>query len=513
MSGPSPAPPEAGARGELAFVARESSWAGILGLAGAGLRYLNTLILTRLLGTAAYGIFALANTIVAVLAMPASLGLQTATVHFVAAGAGRREWGRLRWVIRASVGLVLVSGLFWGALVFFSAPWSSTTLFRKPELALPLAGLAFSLPFLGLANVFGGSLQGMRQIRAKVILDRIAHPLVFSLLLLAAGLISRTLELAAAAFVAASLVVALWGAVRLVRGLGTIPAPAAPAPAFWKDLLVFSTPVMALNLLNFLVLWSDVLVMGIYRPAAEVGIYQVASRLALAVNMPLEALNSSLAPNFSAMHSRRDAAGLRTVYQTSTRWIFLLSSLVFLVLVFGGRPVLWVFGRDFQEGYLALTLLAAGQLISSSMGANGTLITQTGYPAINLANVLFLGLLNLGLMFWLVPLFGATGAAAAAAVSLAVVNLARTLEIRLLFKISPWDRTFSKPLAVFALAAGAGGAAWWLAGEWAGLVAGPPVFLLAWWLAGPEPADRDLLRRGIYFFSSFLSSRKQSSGV
>lgn len=482
-------------KGDLAFVARESGYAGFLGIAGAGLRYLNALILTRLLGAAAYGLFALANTILTVVSMPASMGLQTSTVHFVAAHAGRKQWGRLRWVIRASFWLVLCSSLAWTLLVLFSAPWSSKVLFEKEKLVLPLAGLALSLPLLGLTNVCAGSLQGLRKIRAKVILDRVGQPLVFSVFLVAGWFFFRTMEFVLACFLVSTLLVLIWGAVSLARSMKSVPVADDPVVPFWRDLLVFSTPVMSLNLLNFLVLWSDVLVMGVYRSAAEVGIYHIASRLAVVVNIPLEALNSSLAPNFSALHSRGEMEGLKRIYHTSTRWIFLLSAGVFLLLVFGGRPVLWAFGRDFQAGFLAMGLLAVGQLISSSMGANGTLITQTGYPVVNLINVLFLGIVNLGLTFLLVPRYGATGAASAAAISLALVNIARSIEIWCIFKISPWDRTFFKPLSGFALAFISGCCAWWLAGPAAALVAGPPTFVLFWWLSGPEAEDLDLLRK------------------
>ncbi len=496
---------------DVRFVAREGSVAGVLALVGAAARYGNMAVLTRVLGKAAYGDFALANTVVSLLGMAANMGLPVSTVQFVASASGTRNWGRVRWVLRAALRLVVLSSVVWAAIVLVAAPWGARTIFDKPRLALPLMGLAVALPLLGIHAVAASGLQGLRDIRAKVILERIAHPVIFSVLLVA-GFAFRSLGFVLAAFVLASVAVAALGATWLARRVRELPGPpppdaadgaGAPPPGRVGELLRFSTPVLFLNLLNYLILWSDVLVMGMFRSSAEVGVYQVASRLGVAVNMPTEALNTSLAPSYADAHGRGDRAGMTRTFHTSTRWIFALSALVFLGIVFGGPAILRVFGSDFVAGYLAVGLLAAGQLFSAACGTNGMLLTMTGRPHVNLINALLLGGLNLGLNFLLVPRYGATGAAFSAALSWALVNVARCVEIWFIFRLVPWDRTFLKPLAAFGLGCGAGGAVLALLRPVLGPIATAVpaaaaaglVFAGVLWAAGLEPEDRDLLAR------------------
>ncbi len=484
---------------DVRFVAKEGGWAGLLGAAGAACRYLNSILLARVLGSAGYGLFALASTVVMMAAMPANMGLPVSSVHFVAASAARRDWATLRWVVAASLRVVVVSSLAWTVLVLLAAPWGSRALFAKEGLALPLAGLALALPLLGLNAVAGGCLQGLKEIRAKVIVDRIAHPAIFSALLLALfvprSAATRSLPWVLAAFFLAAAVVAVLSGRWLARRMATVPPAEAPAPRRWRELFAFATPVMFLNLLNHFVLWADVLVMGVYRSAAEIGIYAVASRLGTAVNMPTEALNTSLAPSYAGMHGRSDAAGLERTFHTSTRWIFSLSALIALVVVFGGRPLLRLFGSDFEAGHLPLALLAAGQLASAAMGTNGMLLTMTGYPHINLVNAACVALASLGLNALLVPAYGATGAAAAGASSLALINAVRCVEIWFMFRLVPWDRTILKPVAAFVLAAAAGGAVYATLGGVPAAAVAVAVFAGAWWLLRPEPEDRELLGR------------------
>ncbi|MCU0254728.1 MAG: oligosaccharide flippase family protein [Acidobacteria bacterium] len=486
---------------DVRFVAKEGGWAGLLGTAGAAARYLTSILLARVLGSSGYGLFALASTVVNLLAMPANMGLPVSSVHFVAASAARRDWAGLRWIVAASLRIVAVSSVLWAAVVILAAPWGSLALFDKDGLAVPLAGLALALPLLGLNAVAGGCLQGLKEIRAKVIVEKLAHPVIFSALLLALiavpGGAGRTLPWVLAAFFVAAAAVAVLSGRWLARRMAAVPPADGPPVRRGRELFAFATPVMLLNLLNQFVLWSDVLVMGVYRSAAEIGVYHVATRLGTAVNMPTEALNTALAPSYAGMHGKGDRAGLERAFHASTRWIFTLSALIALVVVLAGRPLLRLFGAEFEGGHLPLTLIALGQLASGSMGTNGMLLTMTGYPHINLVNAAVVAAISLGLNALLVPAYGATGAAAAGATSLALINAVRCAEIWVMFRMVPWDRTIWKPVAAFVLAGAVGAGVFFALGGLPAAFLAVAIFAGTWWILGPEPEDRELVSRAL----------------
>lgn len=481
----------------LGATARQGVWAGALNLLGLGVRYLNTLLLARILGPWVYGLFAYANTVVTVVTVPASLGFPTALVHFIAGARETQRWGRLRWFVTTCFRLAAALSLLSALALFFASGITAQRILKNPGYILPLAGLSLALPALVLFNLASGGLQGLRAIREKVFVERVAHPLLFCALLLGVASFHRSLESVMACFWAASLPVLALGLFLFARRYRRLP-PGEPVPAggCWRDLVRFSVPVLFLQLLNYLILWSDVLVMGLFASPSEVGIYTVASRLATAVNMPTEALSASLAPSFSALTETGDQKTLGHLYRTSTRWIFLSSTAIALGLILGGKPVLHAVRPEYAAGFAALVILSLGQAFSGSFGANGTLITMTGHPKVNLVNAAFFGLGNLGLMFLLVPRHGALGAASAAALSLALVNVVRALEIWALLRIAPWDRSLLKPLAALLLAA-AGGAAALLLHPLAGLAAGLPLYALLWYLLGPAPEERELVAKAL----------------
>ena len=475
-------------------VAREGGWAGIFNLFGAAIRYGNNIILTRLLGAKLYGLYALANTVVTVITIPSSLGLPTSMVHFVASYAETGRWDKLRWVLKAAFRVVFFSSLLGVILVLALSPWASHSVFRKDGLLMPLSGLAVALPFLSLYTVCSGGLQGLKAIRGKVFIERIAHPLFFSILLVVGGFWFRTLEYVLVCFFVAAAAVLGLGLFWLMRRLKAIPAP-APAPPDWKHLLSFSTPVMFMQFLNYFILWSDILVMGIFWDAKEVGIYAIASRLATAVSMPTEALGASLAPSFSGLTGKGDMAGLKRLFHTSTRWTLLLAGILCTGLVLGGLPILHVFGKDFQAGFWALCILAGGQMFSACFGANGILITMSGHPKANMFNALFIGLGNLGLQLLLVPRYGAVGAATAAMLSMVILNITRAVELGFLLRLAPWDRTVRKPFAVLGVTALVGAASFRAFGPLPAMVLGLAAFAGTWVLLRPEAEDLDMLAR------------------
>jgi O-antigen/teichoic acid export membrane protein len=493
-----PEPPSASPSGvdssAVRSVAREGGWAGIFNLFGAVIRYGNNIILTRLLGAKLYGLYALANTVVTVITIPSSLGLPTSMVHFVASYAETGKWDKLRWVLKAAFRAVFFSSILGAILVLALSPWASHALFKKDGLLLPLSGLAVALPFLALYLVCSGGLQGLKAIRGKVFIERIAHPLFFSVLLVAGGFWFRSLEYVLVCFFLAAGGVLALGLFWLARRFKAIPAPAPAAPD-WKHLLSFSMPVMAMQFLNYFILWSDILVMGMFWDAKEVGIYAIASRLATAVSMPTEALGASLAPSFSGLTGKGDMAGLKRLFHTSTRWTMLLAGVLCTGLVLGGLPILHVFGKDFRAGFWALCILAGGQMFSACFGANGILITMSGHPKANMANAIFIGLGNLGLQLFLVPRFGAVGAATAAALSMVVLNVTRAVEIAFLLKLGPWDRTIRKPFAVLGVTALAGWAAFRAFGPLPAMLLGLGAFAATWLLLGPEAEDLDMIGR------------------
>lgn len=473
------------------FAVKEGTFAYIYTIFGAIVRYGNNLILTRILGASNFGLYSLANTIVSVITIITSFGFPSSIVHFVAKEKEKGNIGSMLWFIKKTLKFtLLISTLLMLMLLIFSK-FIAFNFYKKEGLFIPLIGLSLSIPFISLYNVKSSILQGFMQIRKRVFLEKIAHPLFYSTLLLILLFFRRDFYIVLFFFVLSALIVFILSSYWVREVLKNFSVEGYNEQHY-RELFSFSLPVLFLNFLSFFVLQSDIIVMGLFLEPREVGIYAIASRLALGVGMPADSLGASLAPHYSALTGKNDREGLSSLYKTSTRWIFTFSSLISLILLFGANLILSLFGKDFSEGRLILFILTFGQLFSAAFGTNGTLITQSGHPKLNLFNALMVGSLNLVLLFYLVPRIHSIGAAFASASSLVLLNILRSLEIGYVLRISPFNKTILKPLISLILSLIVG-FTFFTYSEILSLIMAPLFFIIILVLLRFEKEDKEIL--------------------
>ena len=101
-------------------------------------------------------------------------------------------------------------------------------------------------------------------------------------------------------------------------------------------------------------------------------------------------------------------------------------------------------------------LLSAGQLVSTLVGSAGYLLIMTGRPKLELANTVLFVLLKVALGVVLIPRWGLLGAAVSTGLSVALLNLTRLIEVRILTGVHPYSTKYLKLLSA-GLVSGLGG--------------------------------------------------------
>jgi O-antigen/teichoic acid export membrane protein len=140
------------------------------------------------------------------------------------------------------------------------------------------------------------------------------------------------------------------------------------------------------------------------------------------------------APKFSELYHTGRMDDLFHVARKSSKLIFWTTAPILITLVLFGRPLLGLFfGEDFTVAYVALIMLAIGQLVNSVCGSTGYFMNMTGHQNA-FRNIMFCSaLINITLSLALIPRFGMNGAAFAGMVSLASWNIYTLIYIRVKF--------------------------------------------------------------------------------
>jgi O-antigen/teichoic acid export membrane protein len=407
-------------------------------LTGAGLSFLFSILLARLIGASGVGLYFLATAVVDIGATISRLGLENVGLRFASIAYSRGDLGTLAALYRTSMGLTVGAGIAIALPIWSIVSYLPLGGDRAPELRAEFPLLVCALVPFALLIIQAEFLKGI----GASSIGTFAHAVVLPLLLLAGGTALWLLNAATlhgifltyviVAFISMISAVAVWN--WLLPGIWREPG------AFDKRrLLRTSMPVLLVTSINLVMGWTDILVLGICADAKQVGIYGISTRIALLAAFVLGAINIVVAPQFAALHAEGNVAALRRLAQQSAFWTSVVAAPALLVLVLVPDLILQLFGPQFKEGAWALRILAVGQFVNLATGPVGTLLLMTGHEKLMRNNVAASAALNLLGNLALVPPYGAVGAAASTAFSLAFMNIVSWILVRKKLHINIMD--------------------------------------------------------------------------
>jgi O-antigen/teichoic acid export membrane protein len=398
-------------------------------VAGAGLGFLLSIMLARLVGVAGVGLYFLAITIVDISATISRLGLESAGMRFASIAHGRGDRGGLAALYRNSMSLVLAAGTAIALPVWLIVSHLGLGGEMEPEFRAELPLLIFAVAPVALLVIQAEFFKAVGSTATGTFSQAVVPPLLLLagsivLWLLGAGTVHAvflTYVIVAIASVTLAMVTWHW---RL--------------PGIWRErgsfdigrLLRTSMPLLLVNSMTLMLGWTDIVVLGMWRDAAEVGIYGIAMRVALLTAFILSAINVVVAPQFAALHAEGNTAALRRLAQQSAFWTLVAAAPAILVLLLVPDLILQIFGPQFREGAGPLRILALGQLFNVATGSVAVLLVMTGHEKLMRNIVAASAALNLLGNLVLVPRYGVIGAATSTAFSLAFMNIVSWLMVR-----------------------------------------------------------------------------------
>lgn len=190
-----------------------------------------------------------------------------------------------------------------------------------------------------------------------------------------------------------------------------------------KKLLKLALPMMFSTSLLFLLNWTDIFMLGSMKTSSEVGIYNVAFKIASLGYIVIIAINVVIAPKISELYGEKKMETLKKVIHQSTRLIITLTLPLMLILFLLRKPILSFFGEEFLLGETALIIIGIGVLISSISGNVDQILNMTNGHKILRNITFFCFITNVVLNYLLIPLYGINGAATASLITNVLINV------------------------------------------------------------------------------------------
>jgi O-antigen/teichoic acid export membrane protein len=425
---------------------KRGAFLNTLAMLASNFRGIFKFLVARLLGPAALGTFSVAWANVDLISKIAVFGLDNAITTFIARSQASRDFARSRTLFRAAVVLVLLQSCLVAAIGIAALQLFGHQLHFPREMVSALAFLLCALPGIALYRVCTSISRGMKVMKHDIFSRGITEPAITVLALLIAlgfGFTRFAPELAAVCGTAASGIAALLLAAKLFRGVTVRDTLSIWTEA--KPLLAYAAPISVYQMFNAFILRLDVIMLGWFIGRAPgvtlttVGIYAATVEIAGGLRKVNQAFNPIFAPVVAGMTATGDQKRAAAAYARLAEWILWILLPLVAVMLLAGSVILLIYGPAFTQGgaWLGIVGIACATNAFVSLGETVIMVQR---PHLNLFNSSLTCAVAFGANLWLIPRFGATGAAFGILLPYVIQGMLRYGVLRLVFRWrNPWS--------------------------------------------------------------------------
>ena len=145
---------------------------------------------------------------------------------------------------------------------------------------------------------------------------------------------------------------------------------------------------------------------------------------------------------------------MRDSYQAVSRLSIMAALPIFCCLFLFSSEILSIFGSEFVDGRWALMILALGQVFNTATGSANTVLLMSGQSRLVMRNTVVMGVVLLATTAMIIPFWGITGAALAAATIFILTNVIRVSQVWRLHHVQPYSTDLAKSVTAAVVATG-----------------------------------------------------------
>lgn len=407
-----------------------------------------SVVMARSLGPNDLGIFHQVSWFAGTVSVVISLGFITSitkfTAQFRAEDRHAEVLSMVRFIFYVEVGIAVVTTI--GLLLFASR--------IADHYFTPEQGWIFMLSFLAItpgiqSAIFTATLEGAQVFKYQTLHSLTVTPvaLLTKVWLMLNGFGLESLFWSNLGFALVNMAFFFWAARKegLLRGWFRGRGTALPGKPWKGEVLAYNKSIVPIHFLD-LVVWSrsENYFLGRYCSASQIAYYNLAHNLITRLTGILPSLMwKILLPLTSEQHGKSQVDRMKRTYTHALRYSALIAFPTITVCWIAAYELIIIFyGRAYAEAETCFQILCVSALFSSLAQPGSAVMYASNRQGFILKFGSVLAVLNIGLDFWLIPAYGARGAAVCYAVttSLGVIGgfVYTTRSLKLVIPWSAW---------------------------------------------------------------------------
>jgi O-antigen/teichoic acid export membrane protein len=375
--------------------------------------YMLRIYLSQKLSIEEFGLFYGSVAVVAFFITFQGFGTSTALMKFIPEFLARKEKKKLTSTIATAMVLQLSLLAIFNIAVFLFAEPLSVFVFKTPAAAPVLQILMASLIFGQIYIIFQLTFQGFQKMRTFALIDPFRMAII---LVLTIFFVNMTAVGVAYAYLAAAIITAAFFLLPFTKLFESFQIEFSKN--LTSSMLIFGLPVFISTVANFVILYTDTIMLSHFTSLTEVALYQVAAPLSQFLWIFASALATIAFPMVSELNAKNRGGMIgKNLTFLANASFFAIMPFAMVLFAFPDIIINMLFGYKYIGAVDPLRILIIGAIWYTLFLLFQQSIISFGKPKVNMKIIIVISILNFALNLALIPVFGIIGAAAASSTS------------------------------------------------------------------------------------------------
>ncbi|MDX1416294.1 MAG: flippase [Candidatus Promineifilaceae bacterium] len=427
-------------------------------LLSRGINMLVDVLIVRHLTQADFGAFAYALSVVTIVKIIATFGMDRAVTRFVPIYQEQKDYRKMFGTVAMVFGFMITLGLAMALLLNGFRSYAAEAFISEQQALALLLIMIFLAPVQAVDESIIGLFAVFASPKAIFFRKNIFGPLLklgVVLLLIAGG---GNVFILAWGQLGIGIVVVLIYILLLVRLL----RPLAARENFslrsmvipWREVLPFTIPLLSSDLMYLMMNQMDVIMLKYFQGVLDVASLRAIQPIAKMNQTVLISFGLLFTPLAARMFARGDRKGINGLYWHNAIWIAVASFPIFALTFSLAKPITVLFFEErYADSAVFLALLSFGYYFNAALGQNGLTLKVYGKLRYSVTLNIAAGFANLGINYLLIPRYGALGAAIGTTSTLVLHNIFKQAGLRLGTGISVFDPKYRRVYGIIIVAA------------------------------------------------------------
>jgi O-antigen/teichoic acid export membrane protein len=199
-----------------------------------------------------------------------------------------------------------------------------------------------------------------------------------------------------------------------------------------REILIFTVPLLTTDLVYVALNTSDAIILEAYKGLDAVAAWRVIQPAAGLNMLVMSSFALLFTPMAARLYARKDRDGVRDLYWRTAIWMAIVSFPLFALTFSLAEPVTKaLYGSRYEDSATYLALLSFGYYFNTALGFNGLTLRIYGIVRYIVVINVLAAVANVALNLFLIPRYGALGAAIGTTLTLVIHNLLKQAGLRM----------------------------------------------------------------------------------